>query len=119
MIEKKLALGGIDRVIVYTVSFSDNYIAFTCDGHAHGGKRDAEGYNLVCAIVSAIAQTCAAGCEKYAKFYKETAWEGGRLGFICNKNQQTEAIMDTALIGLDEAARQYPEQVRRGEIDGA
>lgn len=105
-------------MIVYTVSFSDNYIAFTCEGHAHGGARDAEGCNLVCAIVSAIAQTCAAGCAEYARFYKETAWEDGRLGFICWKNEQTEAIMRTALIGLDEAARQYPEQVRRGEIDG-
>lgn len=68
-------------------------------------------------LFPAIAQTCAAGCGEYANRYEEKACENGHLEFICSRNPQTESIVRTALLGLDEAVRQYPEQVQRGDID--
>lgn len=105
-------------MITYTVLFSRNEITFKCTGHADGGTKDAAGNNLVCAAVSAIAQTCAAGCSEYADFYKEKYRGSGQLEFRCSNNLQTKAIVDAALIGLGEVERQYPEQVQRGEMNG-
>lgn len=106
-------------MITYDVLIDKDGIYFCCYGHAgHTEKHiDAAGNNLVCAVVSAISQTCAAGCGEYSSRYDEKACEAGRLEFICSRNPQTEAIVRAALLGLDEAVRQYPEQVQRGDVD--
>lgn len=106
-------------MITYNVLIDKDGIYFCCKGHAaHDAKHiDTAGNNLVCAVVSAIAQTCAAGCGEYANQYNEKACEAGCLEFICSRNPQTEAITRAALLGLDEAVRQYPAQVQRGDVD--
>lgn len=103
-------------MIEYSVLI-DKDIFFSCSGHAEGDERDKDGNSLICAIVSAIAQTCAAGCDEYADRYSERAFTAGHLEFICSRNAQTEAITKSAVIGLNEAARRYPEQVKRGDVD--
>lgn len=107
-------------MITYRVLIDKDGIYFGCCGHAgHDEKHiDAAGNNLVCAVVSAVAQTAAAGCGEYASRYDEKARTAGRLEFICSRNPETEAIVRTALLGLDEVARQYPAQVQRGDVDG-
>lgn len=106
-------------MITYNALIDKDGIYFCCRGHAGYKEKyiDSAGNNLVCAVVSAIVQTCAAGCGEYANRYEEKACENGHLEFICSRNPQTEAIVRTALLGLDEAVRQYPEQVQRGDVD--
>lgn len=113
-IRKKKSVCGVYKMFMYEAVTGEKEIHFACAGHCPSDEfvRDINGNNIVCAIVSTIAQCCAVGCQLYADDYKELAMESGRCEFICSRSPQTEAIVKTALIGLDEAAEQYPSYVQ-------
>ncbi|ERT61986.1 MULTISPECIES: ribosomal-processing cysteine protease Prp [Megasphaera] len=85
------------------------FSGFEASGHADYGEAGAD---IVCAAVSALTQTALLGLLKYA---------GGRLsysvkdGFVSVRLQavtdETEVIMETLQLGLQEISRQYEKYV--------
>jgi uncharacterized protein YsxB (DUF464 family) len=89
----------------------------------HGGRT--RGRDIVCAAVSAVAETALAGVLHYAGNLVEWEMREGYLAIALKKgdmesNTKQEGmagdslpvILNTMLIGLREIARQYPGKVR-------
>lgn len=85
--------------------------AFRIDGHAEMGKH---GEDLVCAAVSGIAQTAVVGLLHYLKKKMKVEHEAGRLSatILSGTDLETEAILRTMLLGIEEIAKEYPEAVK-------
>lgn len=96
----------------FAVTKENKFIELTADGHAESFFLDKDGNDLVCAVVSTILQCAYAGCEKYSAECSIIRCYDGHFSFKCRSNPNTRAIIDTALIGLREAARQFPESIR-------
>jgi len=83
---------------------------FTINGHANFAKR---GENIVCAGVSAIAQTAVLGLAKIAKAKIDTRkMDGSLLVNVDNPNEYTEIILGTMMLGLNDIAKQYPKSIK-------
>lgn len=78
-------------------------------GHAYGEQGDA-----VCAAVSAIGQTALAGCKRHDEGIQIRQCRKGHIVFICERTAETEAIVSTALQGLDGVRRKYPQSFPEG-----
>lgn len=96
----------------FAVKYENKMIELIADGHANSFFVDKDGNDLVCAVVSTIMQCAYAGCEKYSAECSIIQCYGGHFSFKCRSNPNTRAIIDTALIGLREAARQFPESIK-------
>ena len=86
--------------------------SFTVKGHAgYAG----EGQDIVCAAVTALAQTAVLGLRRVARVEPEVAVEEGFLecrlpsGAV---NDSAEAILETVVIGLVDIEKDYPAHVR-------
>ena len=78
-------------------------------GHANYAKK---GQDIVCAAVSTIGQVAAIGVSKYDPKVEIKHMVSGHVSFTCNRTPETEAIIYTAIAGLDEVAKAYPKNVR-------
>lgn len=85
--------------------------AFQIDGHAQMGKH---GEDLVCAAVSGIAQTAVIGLIHYLKKEVKFEHEAGKLyaTILSGTDLETEAILQTMLLGIEEIAKEYPKAVK-------
>lgn len=78
-------------------------------GHANYAKKGAD---IVCAAVSIIGQVAALGVSKYDPGVDVKHMTSGHILFTCKRTPETEAIVYTAIAGLDEVAKEYPANVR-------
>lgn len=78
-------------------------------GHAYGEHGAA-----VCAAVSAIGQTALTGCKHRDAGLQIKQCRKGHIVFVCAKTAATEAIVSTALAGLDGVKRKYPQSFVEG-----
>ena len=86
----------------------NNKLTFSCRGHADSSALNYLSQDLVCCAVSAIAQCACLGCKEYGVVSEIRG--NGRLEFMCiNPSREQRVIIDTAIIGLNELKRQYPE----------
>lgn len=95
---------------------SKTLTGFEVSGHA--GYAD-KGYDIVCAAVSALATSCANGLEELVKApvaieVKQTGYIKVLLGKDISPRQQeqTDLLVKTMLLSLDDMAGQYPQHVR-------
>lgn len=77
-------------------------------GHADYAVKGAD---IVCAAVSAIAQTAYIGVQRFADIEPEPRCRDGDICFCSEKTLETVAIVVAALMGLREIAAQYPDNV--------
>ena len=83
----------------------DNIIGLLIRGHANYAKKDKD--DIVCSAISAIAQTALYGCGAYSVCNVNKV-QKGYVSFTCNKTIQTEAIIDSAVLGLKAIKKTYP-----------
>lgn len=103
---------------IFSVTEEDRYITLEAHGHANSFYVDNEGHDLVCAVVSTITQVAYLGCSKYSGECNVIQCFDGNFSFKCRSNPSTRAIIETALLGLRDAAEQYPAFIReKGEAD--
>ena len=76
-------------------------------GHAEFAEH---GQDIVCAAISAIAQTALLGLNKYCKVVSQV--EGGDMTVLFVPNDESITIIDTMLMGLKEVEREYPNHVK-------
>lgn len=96
----------------FAVKYEYKYIELSAEGHADSFFVDKDGNDLVCAVVSTILQCAYAGCEKYSSECAIVRCYDGHFSFKCRSNPTVRAIIDTALMGLREAARQFPKSIQ-------
>ena len=102
----------------FSVTEEHNYITLEANGHANSFHVDKDGNDLICAIVSTIVQVAYLGCEAHTSECNIVRHYDGHFAFKCRSNPNTRAIIKTALLGLRDAASQYPSFVReKGEPD--
>ena len=93
----------------------DRLEGLVVEGHAGYGPR---GQDIVCAAVSALAQTAVLALERLAGVEPQADIREGRLGCFLPANLSREAreraglILETAALGLAEVARAHPRYVR-------
>ena len=78
-------------------------------GHANYAVKGAD---IVCAAVSAIAQTALLGVQRFASLEPEPRCRDGDIVFTAQRTPETVAIIVAALMGLREIAAQYPDNVK-------
>lgn len=84
----------------------NNLIGILIRGHANYAKKNKD--DIVCSAISAIAQTAIFGCSMYDKHCKVNKLQEGYVSFTCKKTIQTEAIINSALLGLNAIKKTYP-----------
>lgn len=100
-------------MIKYSLTQDNKYTHFRVQGHA-GYAENKNEFDIVCGMVSAIAQTALYGCAKYSKQTKatldHTIVKEGLLEVYFPKNcKEANAIVDTAIYGIDQVKDQYPQ----------
>ena len=84
---------------------------FSVEGHANTAPH---GQDIVCAGVSALIQTSVFGLERYLK--REIALQQNGANFAVRlvgvPDDQTQAILETMILGLTEIAKLNPQNVR-------
>ena len=92
---------------------NDKYIGMFVQGHARCSDdvKTKDGNNILCASVSAIAQTAMLGCLTLGSL-KELKQTKGYLCFLTPRNDKTEAIIDCAIGGISQIVSQYPENFK-------
>lgn len=75
-------------------------------GHARYAPK---GFDIVCAAISAIAQTAALGCQQWDPKIKIIAATEGDFCFTCKATSKTRAIVQAAVLGLQEIKRLHPQ----------
>ena len=94
-------------MISYTKPQDHGNIGLIVTGHADYAPKGQD--DIVCAAVSAIAQTAAMGVARYdAKANIQIATDEG-VAIACRDRPKTRAVIDTAILGLDNIRRQYPQ----------
>jgi uncharacterized protein YsxB (DUF464 family) len=79
---------------------------FTSVGHA---EYDEEGYDIVCAGVSAVTQTALVGLLHFQEDAVVYEVKKGRLAVSLKVvSEKSNVILETMVLGLEEMARQYP-----------
>lgn len=84
------------------------YSGFCISGHAESAD---EGYDLVCAAVSVLAQTAFLGLCHYGKEPSYEQREGYLSLHLAERNETTQVILETMVLGLEEIVRQYGQYV--------
>lgn len=84
------------------------YSGFRISGHAESAD---EGYDLVCAAVSVLAQTAFLGLCHYGKKPAYEQREGYFSIRLAERNETTQVILETMVLGLEEIVRQYGQYV--------
>ena len=84
------------------------YSGFCISGHAESAD---EGYDLVCAAVSVLAQTAFLGLCHYGKEPSYEQREGYFSIHRAERNVTTQVILETMVLGLEEIVRQYGQYV--------
>lgn len=84
---------------------------FTVSGHA---KAAPHGQDIVCAGVSALAQSAIMGIERHLGRDIELSQDadGLTMKLTSQPDRLTGAILETMLLGLTEIAKLYPKSVR-------
>ena len=90
-------------MISYRMSTKEKWITFTVRGHAGYAEH---GKDIVCAAVSAIASTAAAGARMYDS-QAGVEYGGGFICVHCRDKPIVRAIIKTAVCGLDAVKAQY------------
>lgn len=75
-------------------------------GHANYAKK---GEDIVCAAVSAIGQTAAIGVQMFDADADIKQCRSGHVVFVCKRTFATDAIILTAVAGIQQIASQYPQ----------
>ena len=86
--------------------------AFSVIGHAGAAPK---GKDIVCAAVSALAQSAVLGLERHLRRKMRVIWREGCLEatiFNPPPDAMTDAVLETMLLGLREIAAQYPDFVK-------
>lgn len=88
--------------------------AYSMTGHANTAEY---GQDIVCAGISALAQTAVLGLEKHLQHNLKVEIDSGKLHvtLLESPNSLTEAILATMLIGLTDLSEQNPKSVRISE----
>ena len=84
------------------------YSGFCISGHAESAD---EGYDLVCAAVSVLAQTAFLGLCHYGKEPSYEQREGYFSIHLAERSETTQVILETMVLGLEEIVRQYGQYV--------
>jgi hypothetical protein len=89
-------------------------IGYDIDGHAEYADT---GEDVVCAAVSAIAQTALAGLIELLKCKETHKMKKGRLSvqLLQKPDKQTDAVLKTMELGLRQIAIQSPKYVKFNE----
>lgn len=84
---------------------------FSVRGHAQAAPH---GQDIVCAAVSALAQSAVLGLERYLAVPLQLRVEEGLLlaRLEQSPDAQSNAVLETMLLGLREIERLYPRYVR-------
>ena len=85
---------------------SEKIFSFRFEGHAGAGEH---GNDLVCAAVSALAETTLIGLGNYVKADLIHEIKPGYLVFTLEKEptRETDVLLETLLLGLTEIAKLY------------
>lgn len=98
--------------IIKIVRNKNSIVEMEVKGHTNYAK---QGQDIVCAAVSALTQTALLGLIKHLKLQIEYhVSDEGHLSFNLQgqENEQTDAILETMLYGLQEIAYAYSKHVR-------
>lgn len=85
-------------MILYGKVVEPGKIGLYAKGHA---DYDELGKDIVCAAVSAITITAANGAHRFCKKVRVDTVDSGMLSFVCARDELSQAIIETALDGLD------------------
>ena len=85
-------------------------------GHVEIPESSSDEYSLVCAAVSAILQAARLGLEAHVKLPLDVSQHSGELSMRwparAREDDRVCAIMETALLAVEQIASQYPQHVR-------
>jgi hypothetical protein len=92
-------------------------LGFVIDGHANAAPH---GQDIICAAVSVLAQTAVFGLERHLKREISLEIVHGKLCLELsgNPDELTSAVLETALLGFEGIAQQYPKRVRIFDTGG-
>ena len=92
-------------------------LGFAVRGHANAAPH---GQDIICAAVSVLAQTSVFGLERHLSRNISLTISEGNLSFeLCDSpDELTSAILETALLGFREIAKEYPKRVRIFDTGG-
>lgn len=100
-------------IVTMHINHEGLYDGFHIEGHADGFEKDGE-YDLICASVSAITLTIAAGLRDVlhmeGKFDSNFGFMNVHLGSPGDARGQ--ALIETMINGLREIDRQYPHHLK-------
>jgi uncharacterized protein YsxB (DUF464 family) len=96
---------------------SNLLLGFAISGHANAAPH---GQDIICAAVSILAQTAVFGLERHLRREISLDMAHGKLAFELsgNPDELTNAVLETALLGLKEIAKEYPKRVRIFDTGG-
>lgn len=99
-------------MIKFSATKDNKYTHFRVEGHAGYSKNKNE-YDIVCGLVSAIAQTALYGAAKYSKAkatMDNSIVAPGLLDVYFPKScKEANAIIDSAIYGIEQVKEQYPQ----------
>lgn len=92
-------------------------LGFVVTGHANAAPH---GQDIICAAVSVLAQTAVFGLERHLKREISLDISHGKLCLELsgNPDELTSAVLETALLGLQGIAGEYPNRVRIFDTGG-
>lgn len=104
-------------MIKITVARGKNKLvkSLSVDGHAEVAEY---GQDIVCAAVSALAQSVLLGLAKHLHCNVDYSVEPGYLSVALKDeaNELTEAMFQVAILGFEEIIKQYPQNVNLSNI---
>lgn len=100
-------------MIKFSLTQDNKYTHFKVQGHAGYTDRDKE-FDIVCGLVSALAQTALWGCAKYNKSTKatldHTVYKDGLIYFYFPKHcKEANAIAESVAFGISQVKEQFPQ----------
>lgn len=100
-------------MIKYSLTRDNKYTHFKVEGHA-GFKSKPGEFDIVCGLVSALAQTALYGCAKYSKSTRATLdnsiCKEGLLSFYFPKScKEANAVAESAFYGIQQVEQQFPQ----------
>lgn len=95
-------------------------VKYVVEGHSEFAKR---GKDIVCAAVSAVAQTAALGLVRIAGI--QVGYEIGEAYFECvlpedigeEARKKADVILETMVLGIKEFDEQYGQYIRISEVE--
>lgn len=86
----------------------NKYTHFRVEGHANF-KTKPDSFDIVCGMVSVVAQTVVYGCAKNCKDVKMTVKKGLLELYFPNDNKIASAIADAGIEGIYQIKLDYPQ----------